>query len=358
MIRFIKREDIKKGTELKIRAVAIILALLLAAIFLIFLNFNPISVFAAMFKGAFGSPRRIGETIEKAIPILIAALGCGVAFKMKYWNIGGEGQILMGAVGATFFALNFSNLPSIILIPIMMLAGILCGGLWALITGVLKVRFNTNETIMTLMMNYVALKLVTYLQFQRWKDPSAKGMPKIASFEKSAILPEVFGIHIGWIIAVGLVVAYYFFMKHSKKGYEIAVLGESENTAKYAGINITKTVLFAVFLSGAICGIAGVIQASAVSQTLSTQVTGNAGNTAIIVSWLANLSGPVIVVASILFAALVEGGSYIQTAFGIPDAAASVIQALILFFVLGSEFFARYKLVFTKKQQLKEEVAK
>ncbi len=349
MIKFIKRGEVSKKTNFIVRIMAIILALIVAGIFMAILGHNPIEVYGYMIKGAFGSPGKIRQTIILVIPLLITGLGVSVAFKMQYWNIGGEGQILMGAFGAALFALNFPSLPMPLLLILMIISGAIFGGLWALISGVLKVYFNTNETITTLMLNYVALKIITYLQYDAWKDKQALGFPKIANFPDNAIFPSVFRVHIGWIIALVLVVIFYVSMKHSKMGYEISVLGESKNTAKYAGINIKKTILKAVFISGAVCGLTGVIQSSAVSNTLSVEVTGGMGYTAIIVAWLSNLSALIMLIVSVLFAALLEGGAYIQTAFGIPNAAASVMQALILFFVLGSEFFVKYKLVFANK---------
>lgn len=351
MVKFIKRGEVSKKTNFTIRIMAITSALVIAGIFMAILGHNPIEVYGYMVKGSFGSPGRIRQTIILAIPLLITGIGVSVAFKMQYWNIGGEGQILMGAFGATIFALNFPDLPMPLLLIFMIISGATFGGLWALISGILKVYFNTNETITTLMLNYVALKIITYLQYDAWKDKQALGFPKIANFPDNAIFPSVFRVHIGWIIALALVAVFYVLMKHSKMGYEISVLGESENTAKYAGINIKKTILKAVFISGAVCGLTGVIQASAVSNTLSVEVTGGVGYTAIIVAWLSNLNAPITLIVSVLFAALLEGGAYIQTAFGIPNAAASVMQALILFFVLGSEFFVRYKLVLPNKSK-------
>lgn len=346
MVRTIKRGEITRKNRIFIRTVAIIIALLLSGIFILSLGHNPLEVFASMVKGAFGSPHRIRETIVKAIPLIITAIGISIAFKMQFWNIGGDGQMFIGAFGAALVALKMPSFPMPVTIILMIFIGGVLGGLWAMIAGVLKVYFNTNETIVTLMLNYIAMKFVTYLQYGPWKDAEAQGFAKIANFPDNAIMPQLFGVHIGWIIALIFIGIFYILMNRSKMGYEIAVLGESENTAKYAGIHINKTILRAVFISGTICGIAGVIQASAVSQTLSVEVSGGMGYTAIIVAWLSNLSTPIIGIVSILFAALLEGGSFIETAFGIPNAGALVIQALILFCILGSEFFIKYKVTF------------
>ena len=344
MLRFVKRDEISKGKSISIRVLAVVLALLVSSIFIIFMKKNPVEVYLSMFKGAFGSPYAIRETIKIAIPLCIAALGVAVAFKMQFWNIGAEGQIMMGAFAASLLALKFSTLPRPLLLFLMVIAGIIGGSLWALVPAIFKSKWGTNETIVTLMMNYIAIKWVTYLQYGPLKDPSAKGFAKIANFTNNALLPEVFKVHIGWIFALILVAFIYIFMNYTKKGYEIAVLGESEKTALYSGVNIKKTIIISILLSGGLCGLVGMIQASGVSGTLAYNVSGGVGFTAIIVAWLSSLSAPIILIVSILFAGLEQGGSFIQSSFGIPDSVALIIQAVILFFVLGSEFFIKFKI--------------
>lgn len=344
MLNITKRTECSKLEASLIRLSAILLALLTASLFLMIMKYNPIEIYASMMDGAFGSDYRIKETIIKAIPLVITSLGIGIAFKMKFWNIGAEGQIIMGAFGASYFALFHSYLPKFILLPVMMVAAMIAGGIWGFIPAYFKARFNTNETIFTLMMNYIALGWITYLQYGPWKDPKSFGFPKIANFEDSAILPKLFGIHIGWLIALILVIAMYLFMNYTKRGYEITVIGESENTARYAGISVGRLLKWTLFISGAICGLTGMIQASGVSNTLSVDITGGVGFTAIIIAWLSALKAPFMVVVSILFSALIEGGNFIQTAFQIPQAAAEILQGMILFFVLGSEFFIQYRI--------------
>ncbi len=348
MIRMIKRTNMTKKKATTIRLSAVLLALLCSSLFILVMGHNPVKVYISMLNGAFGSKYRIIETMKVAIPIIIASIGIMVAFKMKFWNIGGEGQILMGACFATYFALYFNHLPKPLLLIIMFIAGIIGGGLWALIPGILKIKYDTNETIITLMLNYIAIKWITYLQYGPWKDPNAQGFPKIANFEDSAILPKLFGLHIGWIIAIVVVVIIAIMMKYSKWGYNISVIGESIDTARYSGIKINKVILTSVFISGGICGIVGFIQASAVDQTLTAYLSAGYGFTAIITTWLSALVPAVIIPVSILFAALVKGGSFIQTAFQIPNSASDILQSMILFFVIGSEFFVKYNLVFKK----------
>ncbi len=355
MLRMSSRTDCSGKEALLIRLSAIILALAAVAFFIALLGHNPFSVYISMIEGAFGSGYRITETIRKAVPLVIASLGISLAFRLKFWNIGAEGQIMMGAFGATFFALNFQSLPSYILLPLMAIASVFCGGLWGAIPAFFRAKFRTNETIFTLMMNYIALKWLTYLQYGPWKDPGALGFPKIPGFSENAVLPSFFGLHIGWIIAVFLIVILHIFVNHTKKGYEINVVGESENTGRYAGMNVQRIIIYTIFLSGGLCGLAGMIEASGVNKTLSVEITRGVGYTAIITSWLSSLRAPVIALVCILFAAMVQGGTFIQMSFQIPQSAAQILQGMILFFVLGSEFFIRYKISIIVKNKIEAE---
>jgi len=343
--RIVKRPKIDNKKHTLIFLGAIVAALIVSGLFLAFLHVNPLQVYLSMLKGSFGSVYRIEQTIIYAIPLVITSLGIAIAFKMKFWNIGAEGQILMGAFCASYFALNYAHLPRPVLLLLMFAAGVIGGAVWGVIPALFKAKWGTNETIITLMMNYVALKWVVYLQYGPWKDPKALGFPKVANFETNAILPDLFGVHIGWIFAVLLIVVIHFFLNQSKKGFEIAVLGESSNTARYAGINIFRTIILAMIISGGICGSVGFIEASAVEQTLTKDITGGVGYTAIITAWLGALKPHWIALASLLFAILIQGSTYIQSAFGVSAASAQLLEAIVLFFVLGSEFFTRYKVV-------------
>lgn len=349
MFRVIKRTDLTQKQSVSFRLIAILGALLTSGIFILILGFNPIDVYVSMLDGSFGSAYRFKEAIIKAIPLVVTSLGISIAFRMKFWNIGAEGQIIMGAFGATVFVMYFPNLPAPLLLPLMFIAALVAGGIWAFIPAFFKAQFGTNETLFTLMLNYIAQKWINYLQYGPWKDPKALGFGKIKMFEQNALLPKLFGIHIGWVIAIILVVLVYIFINKTKRGYEIQVIGESENTAKYAGMNVKKVILSSLFLSGALCGLVGMFQISGVNGTLTYQVAGGVGFTAIITTWLAGLSAPIIVFVCFFFAVLQQGGTFIQTAFQIPASAAQLIQGLILFFVLGSEFFIQYKLVLNRK---------
>ncbi|MBN2853125.1 MAG: ABC transporter permease [Clostridia bacterium] len=350
MFRIAKRGETNNRQALMFRLLGIFGALLVTSVIVMFMDHNPFDVLFSMVKGAFASKIRIENTIVKAVPLAITAIGISIAFRMKFWNIGGEGQIMMGAAAATYVALNYSSLPRIILLPLMFVTAFIFGGIWAVVPALFKVRFGTNETLFTLMMNYIALKLVGYFQYTAWKDPNGMGFPVIAKFEQSGYLPEVFGIHIGWIIAILIAVFIYLLVHHTKRGYEINVVGGSENTARYAGMKVGKIVVLSMLLSGGICGIAGFVQVSGVSHTLNVNTSGGVGFTAIIIAWLSKLNEGTIILVSILFAGMVQGGNYIQTAFQIPASVAQILQGIILLFVLGSEFFVQYKVFYNKKE--------
>lgn len=359
LLKITKRDNLNKNQEIIIRVLAILLSIVCAGLILIIFGLNPISVFSSIIEGATGTELRIKQTIIKAIPLIITSLGILVAFKMKFWNIGGEGQIVMGAMAATFVALNFSDMPKPVMLILMAVAAMVAGGFWAFIPAIFNAKMGTNETIFTLMMNYIAIKFVTYLQYGPWMDPNANGFPRVAPFPENAILPSVLGVHAGWIIAILCTVLIYILMKYTKLGYEITVVGESYETARYAGMNINKIIVVAMMISGGLCGLVGMIQASAIEKTLVAGISCGYGFTAIITAWLARLNAVATLFVCIIFAMLIQGGAYIQLAMNVPSAVSSIVQGIILFFVLGSEFFLQYKVSFNHKigKQAEKEVA-
>lgn len=342
MLKIVKRKSLSKKEHVVIQSLAIVFALLFASIFIGMTGNNPINVYLSMLDGAFGSGFRFKETIINSIPLIITSLGIIISFKMKFWNIGGEGQFVMGAILGSYFALYHNTIPKPLLLTIMLVAGFIAGGLWGIIPAYFRTKFKTNETIFTLLMNYIAIKFLTFLQYGPWKDPKSFGFPKIPGFVDNAVLPKLFGIHIGFIIAIILCIIIYVYINHTKQGYEISVIGESENTAVYAGMKVDKIVMRTVFISAGICGLAGIMQASAVNKTLAVTLANGTGFTAIIIAYLSNLNAGVTFIVAILFSAMIQGGSYIQMTFDIPQAAANVLQGTILFFVLGSSFFTSY----------------
>ncbi len=202
-IRITKRDNLSRKNEFLITLLAVVLSIVFAGIILVIFGLNPFEIFQEIIMGSVGTGLRIKQTIIKAIPLIITSMGIIVAFKMKFWNIGAEGQITMGALGASWVALNLSpDLPQPLMLLLMMIAAAVCGGIWAFIPAIFKAKMGTNETIFTLMMNYVAIKFVTYLQYGPWMDPAANGFPRIATFSDNAVLPSIGGVHIGWMLAI------------------------------------------------------------------------------------------------------------------------------------------------------------
>ena len=240
--------------------IAFVFSFIVVSILLLCMHFNPFNVFAVMLKGAFGKEFLIRETVKGTIPLVITATGLSLAFRMKFWNIGAEGQILVGAVAAGAFGLFTAHFfPKITLVILMMLAAIVAGGLYGLLPAVCKAKWGTNETLFTLMLNYIALAFIKYLMNGPWKAPGSS-YPKIAMLVPGARLTKVFGVHWGWILALILVVVSYIYFNKTKQGYEIAVVGESNNTARYAGINVGRVFRRTMILSGALCGLVGMLQ--------------------------------------------------------------------------------------------------
>lgn len=349
MLRTVKKAEVSPLKATGQRMLFILLSLLAAALVIKALGYQPFQVYYQMIIGSLSTTHRLQETILKAVPLIIMALGVAVCFKLNFTNIGTEGQFYMGAMAATYGAL-FLPVPDAARLPIMFVMAFAAGGLYCLIPALLKIKWQVSETLVTLMMNYIAAKLVSYLQYGPWKNPKAYGYPKIANFPVEAQLPKVFGIHIGWIIALVLAALIYLMLNRSKFGYEIQVMGENKTTARYAGMNTTKITILTVMIGGGLCGLAGMIQAAGIERTLNDQLASGLCFTAIIVAWMAKLSPLAIVPAGFFFALLVQGGAYIQSALQVPSAVAEVLQGVILLFVLASEFFIRYKFQWVGKK--------
>jgi len=230
----------------------------------------------------------------------------------------------------------------------MAVAGFVAGGLWGIVPAWFKARFNTNETLFTLMMNYIAIFFIQLMREGPWRDPTS-GFPKVPMFAKSARMPQVFGVHAGWIVALVLVALVYVYLTRTKQGYELTVVGENENTARYAGMNVKKIILRTMFLSAAVAGLAGMLQSSGADRTLTESVAGGVGFTAITVSWLSLLNPLAILIVSALFACLEKGSGTIRSVYNISPSTSQVFQGIILFFVLGAEFFINYKVIWGRK---------
>ncbi|MDR3343973.1 MAG: ABC transporter permease [Oscillospiraceae bacterium] len=344
IIHITKRPERSALSSLGLIAAALALAVVAGGVFIALMGANPFEVYATILKGAFvGSKRNplsaIQSTVILFVPLLIVSLGLSLAFKMRFWNIGGEGQMIFGAIFATFFALNYSHLPHIVLVILMFIASIIGGGLWGLIPALFKVKWGVNETLFTLMMNYVALYTIEFLQAGPWQR--TQGFASVGSFEANVRLAQVGGVHVGWILALLLTVLVAVYMSRAKQGYEIAVVGESQATARYAGMDVKKVVLRTMFISGAICGVAGMVQIAGTDYTLSTGLTGGVGFSGITVAWLAKLNPFAVAVIAALFSILEKGSKTIPVDV-MSSEASRVLQGILLFVFLGAEFFRCY----------------
>ena len=350
-VRIARRGAMSHKQAWLVRAGGLLAALTAGALLILSLGHNPIAVYADMFNSAFGDRTGFNQLVRIAVPLLGASLAVGLAFKMRFWNIGAEGQILMGGIAASYFALfHFQNMPRPVLLIVMGVASVIAGAIWGLIPAFFRAKWGTNETLFTLMLNYVAFGLISYLQSGPWQCPIQGGFPIISMFDPVARLPRVFDIHIGWIIVLVLTVFVHFYMRKSKQGYQLSVVGQSENTARYAGMNVGRIIIRTMLLSGAIAGLVGFMQVSGSHFTLNDTVTGGVGFTAITVAWLSQLNPLIMVVVSLFIATLTRGSIRIQTSFDIPSTIASVFIGIILFFMLACEFFVNYRLVFRKRE--------
>ena len=356
LIKISKRQNLALRYKLLLTVGAILLSLVLGGILLACLGYNPVKFYTEMLMGNFKNASYLKLMIRALIPLLITSLGVSLAFKMRFWNIGGEGQFIIGAIIAmTFSLLIGDSLPSPLGAIVVVILGTLGGGLYALFVAVLKVRFNTNETLMTLMLNYVALYIASYMLKTDFFALQGQGVPSFKVIAESLWLTEInigkFSFDTALFIAVALTIILFVYFRQSKQGYELNVVGDSPNTAKYAGMKVNKIVLRTMFLSGAIIGMAGALKlcGSSAGHTFSANISGGVGWTSIIVAWLAKLNPVGIFVASLLMSILERGCSFARTSLGISDAMSDVLQGIILFTVLASDFFINYKVSFRKK---------
>ena len=355
-IRLSKKEPLPLWNSLLIRLSAILLSLLVCALVIISVtDLNPFEVYAGILNGALGSTRRIWVTIRDTLVLLLVAVALIPAFKMRFWNIGAEGQMLMGAFASADLMIYCEKLPNGILLPLIMLASCLAGLIWGIIPAYFKAKYNTNETLFTLMMNYIAAQLISF-SIVFWENPAGSNSVGIINPISSkgwfpAIFGQRYGLNLLLVILVTVFVAYY--LKYTKHGYEINVVGESWNTARYAGINVKKVIIRTMALSGAICGLAGCLVVSGASHTISTSLGGGRGFTAIIVAWMSNFNTLAMVAISFLLCLMDNGAIQIASQFGLNENVSDILTGIIIFFLIGSEFFIRYRINFENKKSTK-----
>ena len=347
-----KRDVLPWYQAMLIRGGAIVLALIVCALVTMLLTGeNPISIYGTIFYGAFGTARKSWVTFQNLAVLLGISLAVTPAFKMRFWNIGAEGQVLIGclATAACMIVLG-DKLSNGVLILVMLVAAIAAGSLWGFLPSFFKAKWNTNETLFTLMMNYIATQLAAFFIIV-WEVP--KGAGKIGIINQNS--------EAGWLPVIGgkqylltiLVVAVmtilrYIYLNYSKHGYEIAVVGESQRTASYAGIKVERVIIRTMVLSGAVCGLMGLLLTAGTDHTLTTTIVGGRGFTAVMVSWLAKFNPIVMVFTSLLLVVLSRGASEISSVFSLNHSFADILTGIILFFIIGSEFFLTYKVSLRK----------
>ena len=351
LIHMSKRKALTWYQAWGIRLIAIVAALVVCAVITsLTTGLNPIEVYATMFAGAFGTTRRMWILGKEVAILLCISLALTPAFRMRFWNLGGEGQILIGALGtAACMIVLGDTLPNVILIPVSIIAAIGCGAVWALIPALCKAKWNTNETLFTLMMNYVATQLVAYYVIV-WEVPKGSGKIGIINQSTEAGWLPVIGNRylLTVLVAAVLTVFMYIYLAYSKHGYEISVVGESEATARYVGIKVGKVILRTLLLSGAICGLTGFLLVSGTDHTLTTTLAGGKGFTAVMVAWLAQFNPLGMVLSSFLLVFMSQGAAEISKIYGLNQSYGDILTGIILFFIIGSEFFIRYQLHFRK----------
>ncbi len=347
LVRIARREAAPLGRKVAVRAAAILLALVVDALFIYFVTgLNPISVYGVMWGGTFSTSVRFSWALRDLSTLLCIGIALAPAFKMRFWNIGAEGQVLVGGLVTALIMVCFGNsLPAPALFAAMAAGSIAAGALWGFVPAWFKARWNTNETLFTLMMNYVATSIVACATNLMRGQASSLGTLNKAT--KAGWFPILFSQRytINIILVLVLTFAMYAYLRYSKHGYEIAVVGESENTARYAGINVRRVIIRTMITSGAICGLCGFLLVAGRDQTISTSTAGGNGFTAIIVAWLAKFNTFYMALISFLLVFLERGASEIASAYSLNEYAADIITGIILFFILGSEFFINYRLI-------------
>ncbi len=355
LFHIVKRDALPWWKAWLIRIIAVVAALIVSAVITIFLTGeNPLGVYATMIDGAVGTERRIWVLLQNTAMLLCVALAVTPAFKMKFWNIGAEGQVLIGGLATATCMLKLGDkVPTALLIPIMIVASIAAGAVWGLIPAIFKAKWNTNETLFTLMMNYIAIQLVSYFCLI-WSVPKGSGtIGTINSDTEIGWFPTIgeYDYLLNILIVLGLTVLMFIYLKYSKQGYEISVVGESQNTARYVGINVKKVIIRTMAISGAICGIAGLLLvASTTGHTLSSSTAGGRGFTAIMVSWLAKFNPLYMMLTALLIVFLQRGAGEIATIYALNDSFSEIITGIIIFFIIGCEFFLNYAIKFREKE--------
>ena len=349
-----KRDALPLGKALLIRGGILLLALVFCGLVTTLLTGqNPISVYGTILEGAFGTSRRIGVTARNVAMLLGISLAVTPAFKMRFWNIGAEGQTLIGCLATTACMIMLDDkLPNAALILVSLIAALLAGALWGFLPAFFKAKWNTNETLFTLMMNYIAMQLASFFIII-WEVP--KGAGKIGIINQSTRagwLPELGNAYLLPILIVAIMTGLmYIYLQYSKHGYEIAVVGESQRTASYAGIKVDRVIIRTMVLSGALCALMGFMMTAGVDHTLTTTIVDSRGFTAVMVSWMSKFNPFIMIAASLLLVTMDRGASEVSSSLGLNHSFADILTGFILFFIIATEFFITYKVTLRKSSK-------
>ena len=349
-----KRDTLPLPKALLIRGGILVLALVFCGLITTLLTGqDPIAVYRTILKGAFGSPRRIGVTFRNVAVLLGISLAVTPAFKMRFWNIGAEGQTIIGCLATTTcMILLGGKVPHALLIVISLVAALLAGAIWGFLPAFFKAKWNTNETLFTLMMNYIAMQLASYFIIV-WEVPKGAGKIGIINQDtRAGWLPEVGNAYLRPILIVGLMtVLMYVYLQYSKHGYEIAVVGESQRTASYAGIKVDRVIIRTMVLSGALCAMMGFIMTAGIDHTLTTTIVNSRGFTAVMVSWMSKFNPFIMIASSLLLVTMDRGASEVASTLSLNHSFADILTGIILFFIIATEFFITYKVTLRKSSR-------
>jgi ABC-type uncharacterized transport system permease subunit len=332
--------------------VSVLAALIVGALLFLWVGAHPLRAYSEMFLGAFGNLDNFSEALVRASPLILCGLSVALAGSMLVWNVGAEGQLVMGGIAGAGVALFLSpHLPAFATIPAMLLAGFLGGALWGLIPGLLRAHLGVNEIISSLMLNYVAIFWLEHLYFGPWRDPAGRGFPGTAMFPDTAWFPRFFGtrVHLGLPVGILAALFIWFLLSYTRWGYEIRVVGANLRAAQYARINITRSILWVMLISGGLAGLAGICETAGIHYRLQQGLAVGNGYVGIVVAWLARLRPDAIVVISLLLGALMVGGDQVQITMHVPSAISLALQGVILFCVLGGQVFQDYELHIQRK---------
>jgi general nucleoside transport system permease protein len=347
-----KRESRSRRVLMLVPFISFAVSLILGAAVLVFSGASPLKTYLYMARGAFGSWAGFTETLVKAIPLTLTGLGVAIAFRLRFWNIGAEGQFIWGAVGTSWVMIFWNFLPVQLLLPAGLVMGMTAGAVWGGIPALLKTRLGVDETLTTLMMNYIAILFAEYLYYGPWRDPDGYGFPGTKPFPREAWLPRIAGrAHAGLYIALAAALLFWFLLYRTKWGFEIKMIGLNKRAARVQGVSISKNIILVMLVSGALSGLAGAADVAGLQHRLMKGIDMGYGFTAIIIAWMAQLNPIAVVFVAVIMGGILVGGDQIQMMMRLPASMGLVLQGLLLFPLLAGSIFSDYRLKLIKEEE-------